>query len=557
MKRFSIWGGLLGLLLVGGCSEERELEGVIGGEDRVRITAEIVSGEASRAEIGLDGKGRFTPGDEIDLWTSTPGGSSPVRRLTLGSEGWSPELVWSDLGEGRIAFSAFYPVVGADAPTFTHSVAGDQSAETDYQRSDLLHARTESSRGESVVLGFTHLMSRLCLTLSSDGSFTDEELAAARIEILSRNGIGVQTSDGALSEVTGPEQRIIPRKVGRAFYAVLCPQRIDERWRHDKWIEITVGDKVVEYRAPAAFADGRPFGELVPGGQVTLNIELKKKAEESWANRTEWVYGVRPVPIDEWGYTDVYPAMTRGLKWAPGNGWYDCNKVDPLNQQNIDSKMCWAAASANLLYWWMEQNRAYIERYGKYTGPSRYNSSLDCEVFGFYKAKFGNVGVDVAAALDWFITGQFGMNYKPGAGFFEEVFGRSHITRIMLSDVSFNEDLKHALTNREGIECTLVYPREYHAITIWGAEFDAEGVVSAIYIADNNDRALDEQSEFVDYKGRQITQAGIIRKRVQKKSDGFYMEGSQEGSFTFKIREMNVIGLMQDRWEAYFAKQSR
>ena len=53
-------------------------------------------------------------------------------------------------------------------------------------------------------------------------------------------------------------------------------------------------------------------------------------------------------------------------------GWYDCNKLNPTARPNgvPDGYMCWAATASNMLQWWIDQNKRYIDMYGdKYTGP--------------------------------------------------------------------------------------------------------------------------------------------------------------------------------------------
>ncbi len=546
---------VVSLLSFAACGDDNDMTPDVSDEV-LNITASILAPRPQgRAAVDAQGKGSFSPDDRITLFAAADAAPSwKSYTLTLGEGGWTPRILWREIGGERASFSAFYPTVESDG--FTHSPATDQRRQADYEQSDLLHATTHTARGEEVQLLFGHLMSRLCITLNSDGSFSDEELAAAEIRIRARNAIGVRAAEPCLGELQGDVQQIIPHNEGTKFYAIVCPQPVDEQWRTQTWIELKVGEHLVSYKAPAQLADGTAFDELKSGMQINLNIELKKKPEESWSNRTAWVYGINNPDVDTWKYTDVYPSMVKGLKWAPEYGWFDCNKMDPENHQNLDSQMCWAAASANSLYWWLAQNKAYIDRYGKYTGPNQYKS-LDADIFRLYRTTFGNVGADVAAALDWFITGKFGMHYKEGAGFFREVFGEVHVSRITrFSERSLSEELKYAFTHKEVIECTLDYPGTLtHAVSLWGADFDEKGEVCAIYITDNNDRALDEQSEFVDYKGREITPAGIIRKQVQKRGDVFYMEGSMAGQFTFPIIELNLLGLLEKEWQAYFAKQ--
>ena len=67
--------------------------------------------------------------------------------------------------------------------------------------------------------------------------------------------------------------------------------------------------------------------------------------------------------------------------------------------------MCWAAAASNMIYWWLDQNKEYVERFA-YTGPKEYLNALQCEVFEHYKKRFPNKGGHVYEALDWFFTGR-------------------------------------------------------------------------------------------------------------------------------------------------------
>lgn len=57
-----------------------------------------------------------------------------------------------------------------------------------------------------------------------------------------------------------------------------------------------------------------------------------------------------------------------------------------------------------------------------------------------------------------------------------------------LSRENFNKVIKDALTNKKGLGLTIGEVRTGHVVTMWGAEFNDEGDVSYIYIADNNDR---------------------------------------------------------------------
>lgn len=529
--------------------------------DDIEIAATIVS---TRANIDESGEGNFISGDKIRLFATANNSAGRISRiLTFNGNKWSPNLKWSELNASKTVLSSFYPANnnGENSSTFVHEIASDQSLFENFHQSDLLYAKDELTENESVAnLSFSHIMSRLIVRLKSDGSFSEEDISKATISLkaVSRMTVNCMTGELGIPNESEEKDIIMHHTQGNTFMAIVCPQKISERWRNEKWMEIRIGNKTIIYKAPEMLSDKSKFDELQKGKQITLNISLKKE-ETDWKNKTVWVYGINNPPVNSWGYASVVPKEEKGLKWNDSYGWYDCNKTYPNGGYgNNDSNLCWAASSSNLLHWWLEQNKEYIDRYGKYTGPIKYNNSKDSEIFNLYKKEFPNTGNEVAAALSWFITGRYGMTEKEGAGFFKDVFGLIHVARITrFSERTFPDELKKAFSEKSAIECTIRYPNQQliHAITIWGADFDSKGDVSAIYITENNDRDVDEQSEYIDYKNRVITQAGILQKRVQKKSDGsYYMESSIAGVFNFRIEELNILGLMEDKWEEYFAK---
>lgn len=559
MNKFKILLTLICTLFLCACSEDVSFTANRSDCDEIDFSTSIQATELnSRVVMDENGKGSFSENDRITLLTSTDMGLSWASyTMTCKNGAWLPKLTWREVGSNNVMFSAFYPAIAStDATSFVHTPALNQTSTPDYQNSDLLYAYTSVSSRQEVKLSFKHLMSRLCITLTCDDSFTPEDLDNAQIKIQAINGIEIMLKEGTQGQLLGNMQKITAHKNNNKFYAVLCPQPVADSWKTKEWLEITIGDRTFTYKAPEKLSDGRTFNELKSGMQINLNINLKQKAEETeWKNKTVWVYGIKNPPVENWGYISPYPCIEKGLKWKPEFGWFDCNKIDPDNTSNIDSEMCWAAAASNTLYWWLAQNKTYIDRFGKYNGPNQY-ASLDSDIFKMYRKEFGNKSMDVAAAFDWFITGKFGMDFKEGAGFFREVFGPVHVAHITrFAEKSFSEELKYSFTHKEGIECSFNIPGMMtHAISIWGADFDENGEVCAIYITENNDRYLDEQNEFTDYKGRPVTQAGIIRKRVMKKNNEYYIESSVENHFTFKIVELNTLSLMQDKWEEYFKK---
>ena len=206
--------------------------------------------------------------------------------------------------------------------------------------------------------------------------------------------------------------------------------------------------------------------------------------------------------------------------YVAGNGWYDVNKKDPTS--GPDAHLCFAMASTNLLYWWMEQNKAHIDRYR--TKASDKNKALieayqgeienkcvtqDPDTSLIYKnmvlPRFQNGGGGMPdLPIDYFINGYSAADREAprnlparhsgtpaeGGGLFYDVFGKSILTDRVepISYNTLNDTLKNYMD--QGIGVVLGYGIGYakaHAITVWGVEYDEAGKLCAVYITDNND----------------------------------------------------------------------
>ena len=555
-------------LLLVGCTEEDGLSA--WNEDTLQISATITSSSATRMQVSDKGNEQFQPGDRISLQV-TPQDlrltGHKAYTLQLASNEWLPALTWTEIGSQPVRFTAFYPALPVqDAETFIHSVATDQREIHNFSVSDLLVASVEASKGSPVILSFQHRLSLIELSLSSNHTFSTEQLAQATVRVHACPRVAVDASSGVLLDTDAqmPAEDILFYRAREAvYYVVLPPQTIRDAWRQNGWIEISVGGETFTYRAPRQLEGGEAFTALMPGQQLTLNLKLdKKQPVEDLANKTVWVYGLKDIPAtDKWNYAFDVPKdgkhySTLGLKWKEDYGWYDCNKVSPLYPPQGDSEMCWAAAASNMIYWWLDQNKAYVNRF-TYTGPKEYLNAQQCEVFEHYKKAFPNEGRHVYEALDWFFTGRSieGVNPNVEHGFFKTVFGEN--TKIasyipIVEGSTFTETLKQAFCSQQAIECNLSYKGGYlHAINIWGAKFDEKGEVVYIYITDNNDRELDSQGEY-PFLDRFQTQAGILEKAVRYTPNGVFMESSTPGDFSMEIVQLCTLGLQKEAWESYF-----
>ncbi len=291
---------------------------------------------------------------------------------------------------------------------------------------------------------------------------------------------------------------------------IIFPQTVAPYRTEEGLLKITTEEKEVRYLAPETMEDGNPLVEFETGKETSIRLQLKDAGNLEWANKTMWVYGIQAPEESAW--RRLFPTInyTLYLSWKEEYGWYDVNKRNPSDLAGgiaEDDQMCWAAASSNLLHWWIDRNKNYIEQYvaqGKYLGPDyQYNAAnaktedkQESQIFQAYLNSFINRAGYIDEGVNWFIHG-----IKPSAptmtnpinnaGYFKDIFpdGVKLCKNIAgLGKETFNNTIKDALLNKKGIGINIGPVRKSHAINVWGVEFDENGDISYIYLSDNNDR---------------------------------------------------------------------
>ena len=562
-------------LLAASCTQETWMEETYSEKGEVELATTILPLNASRANIDIDGKGNFTEGDRMQLFVLSENQPSPTfsneYALTLQNGKWTPTLTWKELEGNEPTFVSYYPALEKSGGSYQVKVAYDQHLSNQLQKADLLRAETKAKRGEKVNLNFKHVLSRLTVKLQSN-HLSEEQLAQADIQVYAATQASFDAQTGQVKKInySSLQKRIRLAHVGNGTYqAVLIPQEILDEWKDfTPWITVAVAGNMKEIKAPKHLNDGSAFNVLQPGKQVKLHINIDKEDVSIWANQTKWVYGIQNPPTDDlskWGYAFAEKDWTiPGLTWDASYGWFDCNKVNPVDPDNPahDSNMCWAATCSNLIHWYLAQNADYVKRYG-YTGPSKYPNSVESEVFQHYKNNFENEGYMVTNGLNWFFTGRDGSVERPRGGFFKKVFGINSVITVTSYEQSdptnkkrFNDAMKHAFRNKEAIGITFLLPpyiASSHAITVWGADFDSEGFITDLYVAENNDVEWEKQPVREDPKyDRKIIPTGIFKKPVQYRDGYVYLEGASKGAFTMRTEQNIFLGLHKEQWEAYF-----
>lgn len=252
--------------------------------------------------------------------------------------------------------------------------------------------------------------------------------------------------------------------------------------------------------------------------------------------------------------------------YKSGNGWYDINKT---YQQ--DSYLCFSATASNMLHWWMDQNRGYIDSYLKNNpdipkaqeikelqqSPTEQHGS---HIYDKFVEQFADrkKGYWPDILQDQFING-----YRPkenggtndpewdgkdlnetgpveNGGFFYYVFGPDVLTeRRQYGNGSYadiSNSLKWFLNQGKIVSLTYDMRASAHVVTLWGIELDPSGNVCAVYYSDSDD--TDNASEGMR-RYRLINRNGTAYVTTDTKDDG---SGSE-------VTCLTALSAGKDTWE--------
>ncbi|WP_449450742.1 IdeS/Mac family cysteine endopeptidase [Streptococcus suis] len=347
---------------------------------------------------------------------------------------------------------------------------------------------------------------------------------------------------------------------------------------------IAEGEVAVEMKVDGGTENvaSRNDKEVTTSEQNQIEVTETKEILNQTSYQTEsgeqrqiiWAHGITPPAMGQSGgfvkekYGDY---LNYTAPFEAGKGYYDTNKS--LNASFIDLNLCFAAVSSNMVHWWLEQNSSYVERYLKekngtvnvgenyaITDLRRYIDSFqnqqNSRVFDMFKTYYGyrTNGFVSDALVDLFINGykpkvQGGVNLEDSqlvpdsrGGFFYDVFKEKKLTNRIFSGSyeRFGEDVRTVLESKGLLGLTyrtLGYAT--HIVTVWGAEYDNQGKIRAVYITDS-----DDQQEQIGLKRMGITRDASGNPRLNN-----HVKNNSAGAL---LDYVHTIRLGQDLWEEYF-----
>lgn len=266
------------------------------------------------------------------------------------------------------------------------------------------------------------------------------------------------------------------------------------------------------------------------------------------------------------GGKDTYVTYT--VPYSSGDGWYDVNKTTSGGNIDIDKNLCFAAVSSNMLHWWFDKNIEYVDRYIEKNGDiiranrklsdlkTSFESPENSKLFELYKVLYGynERGFYSDLLMDLFING-----YTPkttgatniesddlipnnNGGFFYDVFKGEKLTDRTYGGnyESLSNLLKEILGNGGIVGVShKVFSRSNHIVTLWGAEYDLNGKLKAVYVSDSDDQ--DERN--VGMKRYEIRNVGGRAKLSTNETDK---------SAGAEVGYLHILYQGTNQWNNYF-----
>lgn len=312
----------------------------------------------------------------------------------------------------------------------------------------------------------------------------------------------------------------------------------------------------------------------IEGQGIFSEENLVKVKETQGIKNTIWAEGVNIDNSDFHLFRDGDTAEYFVTKHGAGSGWYDINK----NFDMKDGVLCAGAVATNMFHWWLDINKDYVDRY---LAEDINNASITIsdrtvdlrelkevyenegyrdksKFFDFIKQTFsGAVWVD--KILDLYINGysysrRYAKNIKgvdkanSSVNFFNRVFSDNLLTNVYdnITDIEeFSNIVKSELESGKVLGLGYIGGIVVgHAVTLWGADFDENDKLVAVYISDSDDGGLKYDNSCI----------GIKRFKVSQVGDSVKISGYKEADVGSKIFMVYSLMSGKEYWEKYFKK---
>lgn len=285
-------------------------------------------------------------------------------------------------------------------------------------------------------------------------------------------------------------------------------------------LSVSENKTVWERTAYIKFKDNSTNQYIKASDKKDLEVKLTQKKNERPNVETRWVHGVEkpengekvPVidesgnPMKDNGHT-VYYNSDYVTVWKENENtkFFNVRKLHfvmrdtmaPYCYNSSDSNMCWAMTASNMLHWWVEQNKDLVNKYNSaynflYTkglgNNEEYKKSKIASVFRYNCINRGN---EIRNGLEGFLFSSGDVPFKKIANpkYFDKVFSKTNnivTVETPYSKQEFERIVKNSFNSKKAIGLDISDGKNLHAITLWGAAFDGDENIIAIYVVDNN-----------------------------------------------------------------------
>ena len=316
-------------------------------------------------------------------------------------------------------------------------------------------------------------------------------------------------------------------------------------------------------QAEKELAKRKKLLEKIENGQNNNTVEYE--TEEGEKRTVLFVKGVKAPKLGENGdfrKTEDHGYIDYKAPYEEGQGYFDVNKAPFGTNKEIDRNLCFAAAASNTLHWYLRENKKEIQDYIKdngdvirtvgantYSLKEMLNQEVEQQgslIYQYFKEMYGNneTGYYTVPLMDLFLNGYTpkedrktnieDKDLQPDrrGGFLYGILGGKLQTGLRsVKDVKdMGESLQYYLSN--GFVLCLSYKTfSYnHVVTLWGAEYDANGRLCAVYVTDSDDQ--DETGDEVDvamkrYRVKEEGQKSYLSNAISESSKGALVNSIQ------------------------------
>ena len=268
MKKQNLFGSLLAACLMVSCSS--------GSSDEIIPSAPEKPAEklpiTLTTQLSRITDNSFDSGDKIGVYVVNYSGGTASTLKNSGnhvnnmcftySGTWNPDtpIYWAD-NSTHADFYVYHPYVSsvADVTKLAFTAMDNQSAESDYKKSDFVYGKTANvaPTAEAVKVMTSHMMSNMHITVKPGNGFTAESLKAADVKV-AVNGLKtnatINLSTGIIS-ATGDAKTCTPWLSGETYKLLVVPQTVEST----QLITVTINGKPYNLTKAFTFEKGKVY----------------------------------------------------------------------------------------------------------------------------------------------------------------------------------------------------------------------------------------------------------------------------------------------------------